>query len=267
MKRLRIFILYFLVSSNFLQAKSDLPKEFGCARLMTVQLSNNSLLGGKSIPEGWSDFMFVNYMKTEARPSAYIFKLINSFALVPTCPSIKKSPGIPTEYSGKRLFLISRYKIYAASSFQGRCMILINPPSAETGKIISAPYFIPEATAQLILAQIPDFDPIEQPLAFNDNFLLESKNKFQGKHLESTILAIEKYNQALAKSPNSKTLETPREKDVVQKQLQKNQAAKDDSFILRYLPMWCTLGIALILGVTGCYFIHTKKAEKILIAP
>lgn len=267
MKFLKIFIFYFVISSNSSQAKSELPKEFGYVRMMTVQLSNNSLLGGNPIPEGWRDFMLVNYMKTESLHSASNFKVVNSFALVPHSPVIKENKEIPKEYSGKRLFLISRYQVYTDSLGQGRCIILIYPSTNESDKIISAAYFIPEATAQLILAQIPDFDPTEQPLAFDDNFMLENKNKFQGKHLESTILAIEEYNQAEAKSPNSKTLETPRDKDVVQKQLQKIQAAKDASFILKYLPMWCTLGVVLMLGITGWYFIHMNRAGKNLITP
>ena len=266
MKRLKIFIFYFVISSNCSQAKSDLPKEFGYARLMTVQLSNNLLLGGNPIPEGWNEFMLVNYMKTEAIHSASNFKVVNSFALVPHSPLIKENKEIPTEYSGKRLFLISRYKIYTASLGQGRCAILIYPSANESEKTISEAYFIPEITAQLIMAQIPDFDPTKQPLAFDDNFLLENKNKFQGKDLDSTILAIEKDKQAEARSANPQQPDVVqrKDKDSIQKNLQKVQAEKNAYPIFRNFTIWWIIGISLISGIIFWSFVNRIRIRKFL---
>lgn len=264
MKNTILAILCILISSKSIQAERKVPKELGFARLMTGLLANNVLLGGNRIPEGWSDFMLVNYMKKEAIHSAFSLKSINSFALVPHSPVIKENKGIPTEFSGKRLFLISRYKIHTASSDQGRCVILIYPSANESDKIISAAYFIPEITAQLILNQIPGFDPTKQPLAFDDNFLLENKNKFQGNHLDSTIRAIEKdkHAEAISAIPQQSDTVHQKDKDSIQKNLQKIQAAKEDNPLLKDFMTWVVIGVSLILAIISWRFMNRMKTRK-----
>ncbi len=265
MKQLIVFASVISILINFAFAKSGFPKEWGVARMLTSSIYNNELLDGKRIPDTWEDLIEISWIKSgKISKSSYYIKVVNSFALVPTCPVIKKDSKIPNEYSGKRLFLISRYQIYTSSSTQGRCMILIDPPSAESGKIISAPYFVPEATAQLIIAQIPDFDPTQQPLAFDDDFLLANKNKFQGEHLGSTIGAIEKNRQAEARSTNPQQPDTihNKDKDSIQKNLQKVQAEKDANPIFRNFTIWWMIGISLISGIIFWSFVNRIRIRK-----
>jgi hypothetical protein len=266
MKQLIFFASVISILINFAFAKSGFPKEWGMARMLTSSLYNNELSGGKRIPDTWEDMVEISWTRSgKISQSAYYIKLVNSFALVPTSPVIKKDSKIPNEYSGKRLFLISRYQIYTASSTQGRCMILIDPPSAESGRIISAPYFVPEATAQLIIAQIPDFDPTEQPLAFDDDFLLANKNKFQGEHLDSTIRAIEKNKQAEARSdnPQKQDIVLKKDKDRIQKKLQKIQAEKDANPLFRNFTTWLVIGVILILGIISWRLMNRIKTRKV----
>ena len=265
MKEIIIFASVFSILINFAFAKSGFPKEWGVARMFTSSLYNNELLGGKRVPDTWEDMIEISWIKSgKISKSSYYIKIVNSFALVPHSPVIKKDSKIPNEHSGKRLFLISRYQIHTASSTQGRCMILIDPFNTESGKIISAPYFVPEATAQLIMAQIPDFDPTQQPLAFDDDFLLANKNKFQGEHLDSTIRAIEKNKQAEARlvSSQQSNIIHKKDKDGIQKNLQKIQAAKDANPLFRNFTTWLVTGIALILGVILWLFMIRMKNRK-----
>ena len=264
MKEFIVFasVIAILINSAF--AKTGFPKEWGVARMLTSSIYRNELSGGKRIPDTWEDMIEISWTKSgRISQSSYYIKLVNSFALVPTCPVIKKDSKIPNEYSGKRLFLISRYQIYTASANQGRCMILIDRSSAESGVVISAPYFIPEATAQLIMAQIPGFDPTQQPLAFDDDFLLANKNKFQGEYLDSTIRSIEENKQAEAKSGSlhQSNIFPKKDKDGIQKSLQKIQAAKDANPLYRNFTTWLVTGISLILGVIFWRFMIRKKTR------
>lgn len=265
MKQSIIFVSVISILFNFAFAKSGFPKEWGVARMLTSSIYNNELLGGKRIPDTWEDLIEINWIKSgKISKSSYYIEIVNSFALVPHSPAIKKDSKMPNEYLGKRLFLISRYQIYTASSTQGRCMILIDPPSAESGKIISAPYFVPEVTAQLIMAQIPDFDPTQQPLAFDDDFLLANKNKFQGEHLDSTIQAIEKNKQAEARPTNHQQPDTihKKNKDSIQKNLQKVQAEKGDDYILRNFATWLVIGISVISGIIFWRLMNKIKTKN-----
>lgn len=262
MNYLSFILLLSLNSNECLQTKGR-PKEFAYARLMTGMLSNNILLGGKGIPEGWHDFMQINYMKKEATPSASEFKAINSFALVPSSPVIKKQKEIPAEYIGMRLFLISRYKIHTKSLDPGRCVILIYPPTQESEKTVSNAYFIPETTAQLILAQMPDFNPVAQPLAFDDDFLVANQKKFQGEDLDSTILEIEKSRAGKKTVEIANTgisLEVSR--DLIQKKLQKKQAEWQGNIFLRNLTPWSVAGFVTIGCAIFWYFRHRKALKS-----
>ena len=114
------------------------------------------------------------------------------------------------------------------------------------------------------MAQIPDFDPTKQPLAFDDNFLLENKNKFQGKDLDSTILAIEKDKQAEARSanPQQPDLVQRKDKDSIQKNLQKVQAEKNAYPIFKNFTIWWIIGISLILGIIFWSFVNSTRIRK-----
>ena len=116
------------------------------------------------------------------------------------------------------------------------------------------------------MAQIPDFDPTKQPLAFDDNFLLENKNKFQGKDLDSTILAIEKDKQAEARSanPQQPDLVQRKDKDSIQKNLQKVQAEKNAYPIFRNFTIWWMIGISLISGIIFWSFVNRIRIRKFL---
>jgi hypothetical protein len=263
MKSIILILLYLLVLNNYSQAKSGRPKEFAYARLMTSMLSNNILLGGKKIPEGWSDLMQIHYMKKEVSPSASEFKAFNSFALVPSSPVINKHKEIPAEYIGMRLFLISRYKIHTNSLAPGRCVILIYPPTQKSDEVTSNAYFIPETTAQLILAQIPDFDPTAQPLAFDDDFLVANQKKFQGEDLGSTIREIEKAR--VGKNPGEiANTEISHEvsRDLIQKKLQKKEAEWQGNIFLRNLTPWSVTGFLTIGCVIFWYFRHRKALKS-----
>jgi hypothetical protein len=262
MKKIISLILYFFILSNCLQAKNDRPKEYAYARLMTVLFSNNRLMGGKEIPEGWSDYIQISYMKKEATPSASYFKAVNSFAIVPNAPLIKKQKEISTEYSGARLFLISRYKIHTDSLGPGRCVILLYPSSEKIDKVTSAAYFIPETTAQLILAQIPDFDPTAQPLAFDDDFLVANQKRFQGEDLDSTILEIEKSRAAKKPSEIVKTgLNQQIDRDLIQKRIQRKEAERQNKIFLRNLTPWSVTGFITLVCAIVWYLRHRRVSQ------
>ena len=100
----------------------------------------------------------------------YGIKAINSFVVVPGAPEIKNAPGIPDKLVGKRLYIISRFPTHDRSPADadqsdllsgGRRAILISDHDSR----LDIPW-IPEPTAQLLIAQIKGFVPQEQTPAF-----------------------------------------------------------------------------------------------------
>ncbi len=123
----------------------------------------------KGLPESWNDFeeVAMNLMGL-SKTSPLRREAINSFALVPGAPVIKPHPKIPVKYSGNRLILISRIENVVNPSLRGRYAILVEPQESVSQVVKAHSYLIPEETAQVILKQIQNFDPKEQPFAFDD---------------------------------------------------------------------------------------------------
>lgn len=158
-----LFLSRIFADSKSVSFEMSACKEIGF--FLSFRLDNER----KGIPEKWDDLVLVEKMKGGmVKHQLEMAQAINSFALVPDSPMISASPGISRDYSGHRLFLISRVENFTKSSGSGRCAILIKPEEPDSTPIRIFSYFIPEETARLILKTIPDFDPAEQPLAFED---------------------------------------------------------------------------------------------------
>jgi hypothetical protein len=123
---------------------------------------------------------------------AYLIKSANSFALVPGAPSIREQQGISRSYYGNRLFLISREETSIRTGARGRCVILIRPEGLNSKPLQTFSYFVPEVEAQLILKQIPGFDPKKQPIAFNNLFIYQNRSTIKGDQLSGLISKLEK---------------------------------------------------------------------------
>lgn len=181
-----LIITIILIAPKYAYSNSSLQAtEMGVCRDLEMSLMMQFIEEGKALPKTWDDFQEVGLIKKN--PSGRdLFKInsINSFSLVPNIPLIKDQAGISHEYRGLRLFLISRQGIDTKSSGVGRCVILVKQGETESKFIRAYSYFIPEETAKIILSQINEFDPMRQPLAFDDKFISENRNTIKGNSLE-----------------------------------------------------------------------------------
>jgi hypothetical protein len=132
----------------------------------------------KALPKSWDDFESIGMMKNGLlKHQLFRAKTMNSFALVPGAPVIDPQLEISREIRGHRLFLISREEKFIKSQGHGRYVILVKPEELDSKPIRIFSHFIPEETAEQILNKIPDFDPAEQPLAFDDLSPFEQEQK------------------------------------------------------------------------------------------
>lgn len=175
-------------------------------------LIDNYLIAKKRLPKSWDDFEEIALSKKGSlQLDAFRIKTINSFALVPGCPVIQTQPGIPSDYRGRRLFLISRQEVVTKSSQRGRCAILIEPEGIDSNPSRTYSYFISEEAAQLILKQISRFDPEKQPLAFDEQFILRNKNRIKGNALDQTIKRLERSRPSVHSEADSASISTSSE--------------------------------------------------------
>lgn len=150
-----------------------------------IEGSLRGKLSNQPLPSSWDEIEPVlEIRKMDPRGLLYTMKTINSFALVPGAPVISKEPGISREYYGKRLFLISRAEEPVQSHSPGRCVVLIDPEGIDAKALRTYSYFIPEASAQLILGQIEGFDPKKTSVAFENLPVIEKRLKSENKELD-----------------------------------------------------------------------------------
>jgi hypothetical protein len=141
----------------------------------------------EKLPISWEDFDSVKFAKNgKLKHQLSRVKAYNSLALLPSFPTIIDKPGVSREHIGCKLYLISRNEEIARTGVKGRYAVLIKTEALDSSPIMFFSAFITEKEAQTILRDIQNFDPDNQPLAFDDltPFELEDKefrkNNFRG---------------------------------------------------------------------------------------
>lgn len=151
---------------------------------ISLQIKAEFLDLGKDIPKSWGELPGIKMIQ-EGRLALGVNGLnaYNNFAIVPGAPLIRASSGIPKEYVGMHLFLIRRdpeeSRIY---SYTGRAAILIDPVTVAPKERRILSFFMKEIVAEALISQIEGFDPKDQPLAFDKNFIsqvVEEKKDIQ----------------------------------------------------------------------------------------
>lgn len=191
MKVLIIIILAFGIISDFSQARG-ISGEMGVCRELEIELSFRLKQEQKGLPDSWDDFIgVVAVKKGQLELESFRVKAINSFALVPGAPVIQTQKGIPREYQGYRLVLISREENITERAGTGRCALFADPGGQNSKQFPVYSAFIPEETAKLILSQIRGYDPKTQPVAFDDEFIFHNRKRIRGAYLDDKIRRLE----------------------------------------------------------------------------
>lgn len=125
---------------------------------------------GDVLPEKWEDFMGIRMLKDgKLDEDVGYMEAINSMSLVPGAPVIRADPRISQEFVGFGLLMISKENTsYDRLDGDGRYAILVGPKTENPNDRLFPTHFVPKISADAILAQIPEFDPTNQPLAFPD---------------------------------------------------------------------------------------------------
>ncbi len=151
------------------QADVSIAPEVRICRDVEMDLNHTFIKKFKELPSSWAEFTEVKMTnKGTSERNTFRIKTINSFALVPNRPKIKLDSEIPTEYSGKFLYLIGKHEVISKNSGVGRCAILLAFSEKDPTGLVTYSYLIPEDIAKKIIQQIDGFDPEKQPIAFPD---------------------------------------------------------------------------------------------------
>lgn len=165
------FVIFFVMFCllNRIEASNGISAEFGFCKEFEFSLGFRLEHENKGIPTAWEEFEAIEMMKSGSMAlQLRRAKAINSFALVPGAPMIESDAGIPREYAGYRLVFISRAESQTKLAGNGRCALLADPRGQNSKQFRAYSVFFSEEVTQIILNQIEGFDPIKQPLAFED---------------------------------------------------------------------------------------------------
>jgi hypothetical protein len=188
---MKAFIRITLIALSF-SMFSNANSTISAKMMICIEIESNLLYQfvnvRKDLPVSWDEFQTISMTKSGLlQYQTFRAKTINSFALVPGAPIIQPQPGISREYSGHRLFLISRDETFTKTPVSGRYAILIKPEELDSKPVQTYSHFIHEETAQIILKQIKGFDPQRQPLAFENFDQLERNKKSQQDQLNQQV--------------------------------------------------------------------------------
>ncbi len=182
MKTTLTLIVYAVQLINPLCANTKKSGEMVHCGTISMEIAWEFLEQGKALPFDWDELANVRMIR-EGRLERNLFtmKTLNRFALVPLFPEIQNDTEIPKSYVGKQLYMISREPEYdPVVEAPGRYAILIGPADLASEDQRVQSLYIPEKAAEAILSQIPDFDPKNQPLAFEDSLIRSVEKEQRG---------------------------------------------------------------------------------------
>lgn len=161
--KIQLYLYSLILFIHSLAAGS--PERSICSRIEYYLIWEVTEASG-NIPTKWEDFSIIRENVIEK--DDFIISIINSFVLIPGNPEIKQGNELPNKITGKKIFLMSRSEIQQNGKI-GRLCIFINKYEKSKKHINTEILFIPAKQSRAILNQLPGFDPIEAPAAF-ENF-------------------------------------------------------------------------------------------------
>lgn len=169
----------------------------------------------------------------EAHPK--MIQNLNEFTIVPEAPNIQPAQGLAHEFSGNRLFAISRTSDLQARKV-GRFVLF----ATSNGSSVF-PYWIPEPQFQIILKQLKGFDPAKQPLAFQDLAQgdAEKAPRQKSSNLNEDSVKGDRHPLSPAESSDKRTSKKPSDSQ----------------------PLWIVAGIIFLISVIG-YWIRKRRCKS-----
>lgn len=169
---------------------------------------------GKDIPFEWDELIYISSLKDgRLEPNIKAMEIVNSFVLVQQKPMICKDTTVPQKYEGKRLLMIGRQReVDSVTKFLGRYVIFWGTRRMIPDQLFIEVDFIPENLALGILAQMPDFDPSAQPLAFNKMQIekVREDKRVSQKKLEKSVRDWDRREKQRQSGDPSAIIETSR---------------------------------------------------------
>ena len=163
MRKLVILIYPLLLSLSFGRGL-EISGEINFFRQMALSTYETILANNNELPRRFEDIVG---LRESASKEQHTIPLINQLAIVPLAPQIQSGLGIENNYAGYKLFAISRTesfdKVFSERKSSGRYSLLIKADHSDIFVM-----WIPEVQARIIIAQIKDFDPEKEPLAFQE---------------------------------------------------------------------------------------------------
>lgn len=183
-----ICCVWISILADNLFARILISGEMTACRNIEIALGIDFISQGKSLPKSWDEFSLIQRIRHDGR-SADIETVrgTNALAIVPGSPALGPDKGISPDRSGMRLFAISRNKSeqhdpFTSETSIGRCVILV----ADDGTDVMANWIL-ENEALLMLSQLPEFNPLHQELAFDENFIQDLASERKIRNEQSLI--------------------------------------------------------------------------------
>lgn len=184
-----LLVSFFLMTHAF--CKSSKSYEFSICGSIAFEIRAELIDQGRELPSSWDELTSVSSIKAgRMKPDILVMEIINSFALVPGKPLIHSDAAVPLKYDGKKLVMIGRQpQVDGVKNFSGRYVIFWGPREINPDALFLEVDFIPEKVALGILAQMPEYDPASQPLAFDKALVGEVKrsNKITKDELRQSV--------------------------------------------------------------------------------
>ena len=171
-------ILALILSVKLSDGRTYMTAPMAACRNIEIELAIQFIEPRQPLPKTWQEILFVRRIFDNPESGNLdTMRWTNALAIVPGAPVVKPTEGIKRLRAGMRLFAISRERTQLSDpvtkeASTGRCAIFVDPD----GTIITSNW-VTEVEAQLILKQIPDFDPVVQPVAFDNLEQLEFEEK------------------------------------------------------------------------------------------
>jgi hypothetical protein len=212
MKFLKIALLGVVLEGDA-SCKTRLSSEMVLCHNIASEIKIDFIDQGLEFPASWEELRSVRMIREGSlEKSINRINIYNKFAIVPGCPELPLTPQIPKELIGMRLFLIQRNTETDIYSYAGRAAILIGPETEEPVNRIIKGVYLKEEVALSAISQAKGFDPMDQPPAFEDEFIVtvEERKKDMWRELGKQVpLQHEPAAEKVAQSGYTKAEERP----------------------------------------------------------
>ena len=190
------FLVIFIFFSSACMANTSISEDLGRLRRFSYELflALSKSNGDELLPSSWGDVDLLSGMEYDSPDSVWkTVQMVNAFVLLPGAPVIPRELIVEREYSGCRVFAISRFEIIDKVYGRGRYAIVTNRLKENQSIESLYPIFVTEASAQTLIGMLQGFDLESAPRPFKRDDLRRFKEAAT-KDIDKALVEERYYN-------------------------------------------------------------------------